>query len=118
MKSEIHHYEGATSKRFCKTITTLLLLLSLFFSVAGRAQQPGDSKPLASNNSWKGKKELRKEKNVLKRDRKLTVKNERHAVNRQKDSYSIKFGVKHKKKKNKKSKEKDRSATSGEKPKE
>lgn len=105
-----------------KTITTLLLLLSLFFSIGSRAQQPGDSRPLASNNSVKGKRELRKEKRVLKRDRKLTAKNEKHAVNRQKDSYSIKFGAKHKNKKkmnkSKKNKEKDRAATSGEKPKE
>src|SRR5438445_3447161 len=100
-----------------KKMITLALLLSLFFCIEVRAQQPGDSKILASNASMKGKRELRKEKRVEHRKKHLLKKNVRHAVSRSKDKYTMHFGAKSKRKK-KKHHEKERSATSGEKPKE
>jgi hypothetical protein len=95
----------------------MAVLLALFFCLEVTAQQPGDSKPLASNNSVKGQRELMRENRVHQRSQRVLKKNLRHATNRQKDNYSVKFGVKHKKKHRKGKKEKDRSATSGEKPK-
>ncbi len=92
----------------------MAVVLALFFCLNVSAQQPGDSKPLASNSSFKGKRELMREKKIKKRGDNVLKRNLRHASNRQKENYSVKFGVKHKKKHKK---EKSRSATSGEKPK-
>lgn len=95
-------------------IISLALLLSLLFCARGVAQEPGDSKPLASHTSAKGKRELRKEKKVLRKKQKVQRQNQREARDKQDEAAKSKFHFKRKKK----SKEKDRSLLSGEKAKE
>lgn len=90
-----------------KKIITLVLFFFLTFRLEGVAQQPGDKKPLASNSSFKGRRELRKEKRVQRKEKKLTKKNERIGKSTQKDVQVSKFGIpkkrKHKERNNKKS---------------
>lgn len=68
---------------------------------AAIAQQPGDSRPLADKGSVKGRTELRREKRILRNERKHTRKSIDNHV--QRDKSKGKFGVikfkKHKKNK-------------------
>lgn len=98
-----------------KKIITLLLLFTLGLGTAALAQQPGDSRPLADKGSSKGRNELRREKRVLRNDRKYNKKATSNHI--QRDKTKGKFGVIKMKKRKKNNKEKNRSATSGEKPK-
>jgi hypothetical protein len=50
-----------------KTIVRCFVLLCLFYSIQGFAQQPGDRKGLADKTTLKGKHELRKEMRIKKR---------------------------------------------------
>jgi Ni/Co efflux regulator RcnB len=81
----------------------LALLLFTFFSIPkSKAQQPGDSKQLADYRTFKGRKELRKEERVKRREKRVLKKNERIARREQEDKSKSHFGVR----RNKKSKEK------------
>jgi len=79
-----------------------IILLVLFFFLTsysdGVAQFPGDKKPLASNSSFKGRRELRKEKRIQRKEKKVLKKNERIAKSTQKDVQVSKFGIPRKKK--------------------
>jgi hypothetical protein len=81
-----------------KTILKLMLLFSLMFCLEGYAQDPG---PLASNNSFKGKRELRKEKKILRSERANTRRNERKVSQSTRDFAGTKFGTHKRPKKNK-----------------
>jgi len=45
-----------------KKIVSLIVLFAAILCLEGTAQQPGDSKPLSNNTTFKGKVELWKEK--------------------------------------------------------
>ena len=91
----------------------LLLFFTILFYFNSIAQKPGDSKPLADNSSVKGRRELRKEERVQRRDRKLLKKNERIAHREQREKNKNYFSVRSKKK----NKEKNHTAESNLKPK-
>jgi hypothetical protein len=97
-----------------KKMITLVFFFVVMLCKEGTAQEPGDSKPLASTHTMKARRELKHEKQVHKRDRKLVAKNERHARHFQKDTYSLKFTGRKKRPKEKKHKEKKGTATIGE----
>lgn len=88
---------------------TLIFLIALCLKAA--AQQPGDSKPMASRSSFKGRHELRREKRVQHNSRNLTQKNERIAKSNQKDGLMRVYGIhRNKPKKEKKGSEPKESA--------
>lgn len=93
-----------------KMISFVLLLVACCY-MEGTAQQPGDSKPLASTHSFKARRELMHEKQVKRREHKLLAKNERHSRHKQKDTYSLKFGGAHKKRHHNKEKNKEKKGT-------
>ena len=62
-----------------KTIIKYLLVLSLFFSIKGVAQQPGDYYTIADKTTLKGKKELRREKRIKRHELRHTKREERKA---------------------------------------
>lgn len=80
-----------------KTIVKLIVLFSFLFCLKGHAQDPG---PMASNSSFKGKRELRKEKRILRSERSHTRSNE-HKIGRSTRKFAgTRFGT-HKPKKKK-----------------
>lgn len=93
-----------------KKMITFVFLFAVFFCMEGTAQEPGDSKPLADTHTMKERRELRHEKRVKHRDRKLLARNERHSRHTQKNTYSLKF-VGRKKRHPVKNKEKKGTAT-------
>src|ERR1700741_225411 len=100
-----------------KKMISFVFLLAVFFCMEGTPQEPGDSKPLASKNGTKARRELTHEKRVKQRDRKLLARNEHHMRHQQKNTYSIKFvgrKKRHPGKHKEKNKEKKGSATIGE----
>lgn len=89
------------------------LLFSLFVCFAGMAQDAG---PLASNDSFKGRRELRKEMKIKKNSRHNLKKQERKANRKRRKAQGTKFG-KEKKKKVKSAPAPAPAATEPEKPK-
>ncbi|MCE3226960.1 MAG: hypothetical protein K0S32_1511 [Bacteroidetes bacterium] len=86
-----------------------LLLFCLMFGLKATAQQPGDSKPLASNNSMSGRKELKREKKVQKYSKRNAKEQERKAWKKSPNNKKFSLGKKSKKKvKTKKNKEKSK----------
>jgi hypothetical protein len=67
-----------------KNLFKYLLVFSFLFSLNCVAQEPGDSKPLASKSTMKGRKELRKERKVKKHSDGNAKKQERSAIKRSK----------------------------------
>lgn len=89
-----------------KTAIKYLLTLCLFFGLKATAQQPGDSHAQASNNSVKGRHELKNEKRIKKRERK-NAKNQEHAAFKKSPiNKNFNLGKKSKKRHHKKGKEK------------
>ncbi|MBI2721694.1 MAG: hypothetical protein HYX39_05930 [Bacteroidetes bacterium] len=82
-----------------------LLIFCLFFGLKSIAQQPGDSRVMASKNSIKGRSELKKENNVKNRSRKNAKNQERAAFKKSPLNKNFNLGKKSKKHM-KKSKEK------------
>jgi Ni/Co efflux regulator RcnB len=80
-----------------KKIILALLLITFFTIPKIKAQEPGDSKPLADTKTFKGRKELRKEERVKRRERRILKKNERIARRHEEEKAKSHFGV-HKKK--------------------
>lgn len=89
-----------------KTAIKYLLTLCLFFGLKAAAQDPGDSKVLASKSSVKGRHELKKEMHVKKRERKNAKEQERKAFKKSPLNKNFSLGKKSKKRPHKKSKEK------------
>ncbi|MGZ3885611.1 MAG: hypothetical protein ACXVPQ_02785 [Bacteroidia bacterium] len=71
------------------------ILFSLFLCFAGMAQDPG---PLASNSSFSGRRELRKEMRIKKNERRNLRKQERSAIKKRRKQYGTRFGREKKKK--------------------
>ena len=80
-----------------KKIIFALLLFTFFTVPKIKAQQPGDSKQLADTKTFKGRKELRKEERVKKREKKVLKKNERIARRQEEEKVKSHFGVRRKK---------------------
>lgn len=83
-----------------KKIMILTLLVLGCLCGESFAQQPGDSKPMASLSSRKGRKELRMEKKERRRENKVLAKNERQARREQKETTRSKHAI-HRKRKSK-----------------
>lgn len=80
-----------------KTIIRCLLALCLFTGFKAVAQEPGDSKVLASKSSVKGRHELKMEKKVKKRERKNAKAQERAAFKKSPINKQFNLGKKSKK---------------------
>lgn len=89
-----------------KTVTKCLLILSLLFGLRAAAQEPGDSKMLASKSSVKGRHELSREMKIKKRERKNAKRQERAAFKKSPLNKSFSLGKKSRKPHPKKHKEK------------
>lgn len=81
-----------------KSLIKYLIMFCVFFSVNAVAQQPGDSKPMASNSSVKGRHELNKEKKVKKRSMSNAKSQERAAFKKSPLNKNFNLGKKSKKK--------------------
>jgi len=62
-----------------KKIMTLIFTFTLIFFVRVYPQQPGDSRPLSDNTTFKGKRQLHREKKIHKASVTLASKNEKSA---------------------------------------
>lgn len=91
-----------------KTAIKYLIVFCLFLGFKSVAQQPGDSKPMASNSSVKGRHELNNERKIKKRSMGNAKKQERTAFKKSPLNKKFNLGKKSKKKprKIKKNKEK------------
>jgi hypothetical protein len=89
-----------------KTAIKYLLTLCLFFGLKAAAQEPGDSKGLASKSSVKGRHELNREMKIKKRERKNAKEQERKAFKKSPVNKNFSLGKKSRKRHHKKSKEK------------
>jgi hypothetical protein len=70
-------------------------LFSLFLCFTSLAQDPG---PLASNASFKARRELRKEMKIKKNERRNLKKQERKANKKHRKAFGMKFGTSKRKK--------------------
>lgn len=57
----------------------------LFFSLNITAQQPGDTEPIASNRTWKGKRELRRQEKRKQNEKKHMEKLQRKAAKKSRE---------------------------------
>ncbi|MGZ3900884.1 MAG: hypothetical protein ACXVNM_12805 [Bacteroidia bacterium] len=80
-----------------KTIIKYLLTLCLFCGLRAVAQEPGDSKVLASKSSVKGRHELKMENKVKKRERRNAKSQERAAFKKSPINKQFNLGKKSKK---------------------
>jgi hypothetical protein len=91
-----------------KLMIKYLLFFCLLFGLKVTAQQPGDSRPLASNGTMGGRKELKREKKVQKHSKRNAKEQERKAWKKSPNNKNFTLGKKSKKRvKVKKNKEKD-----------
>ncbi|MCE3259041.1 MAG: hypothetical protein K0S12_682 [Bacteroidetes bacterium] len=93
-----------------KPIIKYLLFFCLLFGLKATAQEPGDSRPLASNSSIGGRKELKREKKVKKQSYRNAKEQERKAWKKSPNNKKFKLGKKSRKKvkKNKEKRNKDK----------
>lgn len=89
-----------------KTTIKYLLALCLLFGLRVAAQEPGDSKVLASKSSVKGRHELNREMKIKKRERRNAKEQERKAFKKSPLNKSFSLGKKSRKRHHKKSREK------------
>ncbi|MBA3664698.1 MAG: hypothetical protein H0W61_10885 [Bacteroidetes bacterium] len=88
-----------------KTLIKCLFVFCLFFGFQANAQQPGDSKVLASKTSVKGRHELKRENHVKKRERKNAKEQERKAFKKSPLNKHFNLGKKSRKRHSKKHKD-------------
>lgn len=90
-----------------KNLFKILIPLFLFSGFSTFAQEPGDSRPLADNSTFKGRREIKREKKIKGAERKNAKHQERKAMKKRDYGQKIVIGkrkrgkVKNKEKKSK-----------------
>jgi hypothetical protein len=84
-----------------RNLLKILITVFLFLSMGVFAQEPGDSRPLADNTTFKGRREMKREKKVKRSERKNAKQQERTSIKKRDFGKKIVIGPRKKRNKGK-----------------